>query len=337
MEISTYCRVCLRKNDATAIQCVYCGASLHDNPNVHTTLKVAIEQIATYRPTTHCEEYLHNLPDDVFALFVMDQEKPLLVQLAPRITLGRMLKEMEESSVSFPDEEAVELGVSRRHAQIIYENEEYFLMDLQSTNGTWLNRQRLVPHVRYALHSQDIITLGRLRLLVCTHSSHAAYLSSPPQSTLHIIDAHLPLQTAWQRLTPAYMSGKLGPYLQAVADLQVVIKKSQGRSVVDAQIHSVQAGEIESALVVTMSSVSEAVAVIQRRIVPWREVTTAEQEQVPEQHMTLNQLAEAIITEVAPGLSGIDHMEYVEQLKAPLTLLANGDLTLILPESPGVE
>lgn len=337
MDNPTYCRACLRKNDVTATQCAFCGAPLQDNVNVHTTLKVAIEQVSTYRPTAYCEEYLPLLPEDTFALFVMDQEKPLFVHHAPRITLGRMLEKADESSVSFPEEEAVELGVSRRHAQIVCEDGRYYLVDLHSTNGTWLNRQKLVPEVRYPLHSEDIVTLGRLRLLLCARNPQNGQTISSQEVTLHIMDSRHSLQTAWQRLTPSYLTHKLGLYLQAVADLQMVIKRCRGRMSLESQIRSIQADETAAAIVVTLSSVAEAVAIITKWIVPWRESAKTDADATLQQHLTLNQLADAIIGEAAPDLPVADHMQFVEMLKPPLTLLANGDLTLLMPESPDSE
>ncbi len=52
--------------------------------------------------------------------------------------------------------------VSRRHARIVVRNEEYFLEDLGSTNGTFVNRgRRLLPGSPHALHDGDEIIVGK--------------------------------------------------------------------------------------------------------------------------------------------------------------------------------
>src|SRR5205085_11046510 len=49
-------------------------------------------------------------------------------------------------------------GVSRRHARILVENDQYFVEDAGATNGTFLNGGRVQ---REALRHLDVITLGR--------------------------------------------------------------------------------------------------------------------------------------------------------------------------------
>lgn len=331
MAYLTYCRVCLKKNDVGRMECAFCGASLLDNGNIHTTLKVAIEQ-TTYQSSTHCGEYIDALVDDTFALFIMDRENPLIVENAPGITLGRMLEENDGPHVNFPAEEAIELGVSRRHAQISYEAGQYHLMDFHSTNGTWLNRQKLTPHLNYPLHSGDIITLGRLRLLMCTNSARHSSLASQKEVTLNIIDQHHSRQIGPLRLTPHYMAHKLGPYLQAMADVQYLINKCQGKVLPDTLIRSVQVDEFQTQLVVKLLAVHEAVEATQKWIMPWRESIDAGVMIPLEQNMTLNQLADAIIKDVAPDVSEVDHAIYVENLLPALTILANGELVFSIPE-----
>jgi hypothetical protein len=331
MAYLTYCRACLKKNDVGKVECAFCGASLLDNGDVHTTLKVAIEQ-TTYQPSTHCAEYIDKLVDGTFALFVMDREKPLIVQNAPRVILGRMLEGTDETYVNFPDEEAIELGLSRRHAQISYEAGQYYLMDFNSTNGTWLNRQKLTPHANYPLRGGDIITLGRLRLLMCLNPANQSYFASQKEVILHIIDRHDWLQMSFQRLTPHYLGHKLAPYLQAMADLQYVIKKSQGQIIPETQIRSIETNELEAHISVKLTSVHEAIEIIQKRIMPWREGIDAGVMVTPEQNLTLNQLADAIIKDVAPDALEADQAIYVENLLPALTILANGELVFSIPE-----
>ena len=52
-------------------------------------------------------------------------------------------------------------GVSRRHAEIVQQSNQWFLQDLNSTNGTYVNNQRVAPHSRQPLHSGDQIRLGK--------------------------------------------------------------------------------------------------------------------------------------------------------------------------------
>jgi hypothetical protein len=55
-------------------------------------------------------------------------------------------------------------GVSRMHARIFVENGQYMIEDENSTNFTFLNRQKLAPKTPTTLHDNDEIKLGRVLL-----------------------------------------------------------------------------------------------------------------------------------------------------------------------------
>jgi pSer/pThr/pTyr-binding forkhead associated (FHA) protein len=81
------------------------------------------------------------------------------------ITLGR------EDAVSniYPDVDLTphggeEGGVSRLHARIFFENGQYLLEDENSTNFTFLNRQRLTGKTPTPLHDNDEVRLGRVMM-----------------------------------------------------------------------------------------------------------------------------------------------------------------------------
>jgi hypothetical protein len=60
------------------------------------------------------------------------------------------------------DTDDPEAKVSRRHARITLSNGQYFLEDLGSTNGTFINRgKRLTPGQRQALCDGDEIIVGK--------------------------------------------------------------------------------------------------------------------------------------------------------------------------------
>jgi serine/threonine protein kinase len=51
--------------------------------------------------------------------------------------------------------------VSRRHAELDYHSGQFMITDLGSTNGTFVNSQKLAPNVPLVLKSGDIIELGK--------------------------------------------------------------------------------------------------------------------------------------------------------------------------------
>lgn len=70
-------------------------------------------------------------------------------------TIGRA----EQNTLALPDER-----VSRNHAKISGDGEEYFLVDLGSENGTLLNNVPLRRRERYILRSNDVLTIGSYNL-----------------------------------------------------------------------------------------------------------------------------------------------------------------------------
>ena len=60
------------------------------------------------------------------------------------------------------DSDDPEAKVSRRHARITFSDGKYFLEDLGSTNGTFVNRgKRLSPGTRQPLNDGDEIIVGK--------------------------------------------------------------------------------------------------------------------------------------------------------------------------------
>ena len=87
--------------------------------------------------------------------------------LSKEVIIGRM----DAGHAVFPDvdltnEQGIEKGLSRRHARIVRREGQVFLEDLQSLNGTFLNKTRLVPDIPYALKDGDLVQLGKLLLTV---------------------------------------------------------------------------------------------------------------------------------------------------------------------------
>lgn len=61
---------------------------------------------------------------------------------------------------------ALDRGVSRAHAKIHLENEQLYVTDLGSTNGTYLGGNRLTPNEPTMLRKGDELLLGRLAIQI---------------------------------------------------------------------------------------------------------------------------------------------------------------------------
>jgi hypothetical protein len=87
--------------------------------------------------------------------------------LSKEVVLGRL----DAGRAVFPDvdltnEQGSEKGVSRRHARITRREDQVFIEDLNSLNGTFLNATRLVPELPYPLKDGDQVQLGKLSLTI---------------------------------------------------------------------------------------------------------------------------------------------------------------------------
>ncbi len=55
-------------------------------------------------------------------------------------------------------------GVSRRHCRLLYQDKQWFVEDLGSTNGTFVNKTKVKPHQAIALKEGDVIRCGQIEL-----------------------------------------------------------------------------------------------------------------------------------------------------------------------------
>jgi len=90
--------------------------------------------------------------------------------VAPGIE-GYILGRSDSRSPYLPDidlstYDALEKGVSRRHAVLINYRNMIHIMDLGSVNGTLLNEERLQPDKPYPVQEGDTVSLGSLKLVL---------------------------------------------------------------------------------------------------------------------------------------------------------------------------
>ncbi len=105
---------------------------------------------------------------DEIAKPVRDRDRAYLIVLAGS-SVGEMYKISKSSTIigrgSQADIHVVDDGISRRHAEIIHENDRTLVRDLGSTNGTFCNGERIAE---FSLSDGDKIQVGSTTILKFT-------------------------------------------------------------------------------------------------------------------------------------------------------------------------
>ncbi len=102
---------------------------------------------------------------DALVLFVAGHQEPIAVVVPKRITIGRRSgNTAPRPHVDLDRYGAFDAGVSRMHAAIHRKDDGFYIEDLGSSNGTWINETLLPPNEQFLLHNASEIRLGNLRL-----------------------------------------------------------------------------------------------------------------------------------------------------------------------------
>ena len=148
-----FCPACKLGNDANAITCVHCGQSLD---LIFTgSGKIAKDGQIQYA-----------VPANGFAVYFLGKATLIAVATDKQVVLGRKTEGETKPLVDLTYPNGYAMGVSRHHVIIRSNDKGYVIMDLNSSNGTWLDGRILTPAESYDLPSGATVQLGRLKLVV---------------------------------------------------------------------------------------------------------------------------------------------------------------------------
>jgi hypothetical protein len=179
IDSGVFCPACKMKNKVGAYKCIYCNTPLRTKASQQTVILRSPGEVTGVLPDTY-DDFLDapapatepfmdfEIPSKGIVLINLENGQMITTQLERTFILGRASTEIKrnETLVDLTPFGALELGISRVHAMIHQTNGKYQLTDLSSSNGTWLESQRLVPKQPYPLESGDRIRVGRLNILV---------------------------------------------------------------------------------------------------------------------------------------------------------------------------
>jgi pSer/pThr/pTyr-binding forkhead associated (FHA) protein len=103
--------------------------------------------------------------------YVVGTANPVFLSTDREFIIGRKMEETREAFLDLSNMGGYLLGLSRRHARVRRVDAGYEIIDLGSTNGTWVNGERLTPNQVYPLASGSQLRLGRMRFFVLYRST----------------------------------------------------------------------------------------------------------------------------------------------------------------------
>ncbi len=158
------CSTCQHQEVVGALFCSECGAQLHN-----------MGSLATHNIETN--EIDHNdfnappsmrkakLDTGSATLQILDGGQIIPLANRSEFTMGRISDEQTiMPDIDLTPYRAYEYGVSRLHAALKRKEDKLTIMDLNSSNGTYLDGFRLKPEHETPLSHGCIISLGKLRI-----------------------------------------------------------------------------------------------------------------------------------------------------------------------------
>ncbi len=159
---TTKCPKCQRDIPANALICEFCGHALRRDPSetiISLPSREARNAVLSGWGTTQFTEKTQ------VVLHFKDGGEPIIVQPTTAMIMGRVDRNSGEApDIDLTAHGGIEKGVSRQHAVLRRDEEEgaLVIVDLGSTNGTFINEEQLTPSVPYTLHDGDTVRVGQL-------------------------------------------------------------------------------------------------------------------------------------------------------------------------------
>ncbi|MCC7511759.1 MAG: FHA domain-containing protein [Anaerolineae bacterium] len=160
------CKNCQHDNPPGSIFCAECGAQLVAGDVA--TQSIRTDKVVAVSGTSKPLAVPPPITDNAWgSLHLMESGRILPLNDRDEYTLGRI----SEGQPVAPDidlslYQAYAAGVSRMHALIKREGRRVIVMDLGSSNGTYVNGKRLTPQTERLLNHGDVVALGKLKFQI---------------------------------------------------------------------------------------------------------------------------------------------------------------------------
>jgi pSer/pThr/pTyr-binding forkhead associated (FHA) protein len=163
----TKCQKCGRDNSGTAKLCVYCG-----NPLVDLTKESAItKSLDNVDFEENSPKWGSSRSSSRVSFIILEEGRDQTITFeaanGQELVIGRRDPITNElPAIDLTNFDALNKGISRRHAALVRKDTSLHIIDKGSPNGTFLNGQRLVQNQPRVVRNGDDIRFGHLAVRV---------------------------------------------------------------------------------------------------------------------------------------------------------------------------
>lgn len=163
--MSIVCPNCNFEEPEGAIFCSECGTKLLSSDGLSTASIRATDTKFTDSSTEHTPPPPTPISEAQISLHIIRTGQILPLVGRTEYTLGRISKGQSIlPDIDLSTYDAYSQGVSRLHATLRIKDNQLFIEDLGSSNGTRINNNKIISHNDQLIQHGDVIALGRFKI-----------------------------------------------------------------------------------------------------------------------------------------------------------------------------
>ena len=170
-------------------------------------------------------------------LNIIGVDNPITFKDRRQIIVGRL----NPSSHEHPDVDLSGLlidatSISRQHLKFVFKDEKWYVEDVGSRNGTWLNGKLLMAYQRHLLRDMDEVRAGNVIMIVLTQAVKSKPSVLPAEAPAPIVTSGTitlsakSIMQSQMGLTPTFLGKHILPYISAIIEMMSHVDRAKKRS-----------------------------------------------------------------------------------------------------------
>jgi hypothetical protein len=280
----------------------------------------------------------------IVSFYLPTRSEPLIVTGAKTITIGRRdPKRNINPRIDLTEDDGAKLGVSRLHAELNLVNEDYYLKDMGSSNGTWVNKTKLEPYQPHIVKTGDEIRIGQIKIGVhITLPIRAEIVSTLMENKNRnkqygyiFVQADDTVLVKKDGIIPSILPN-ISTYLNQVAEIYSIIREAQEHEALGFQITAIYIKEATTDLRVDIGEGADIMNFLAKKLATFLAVLEGKKKSEARQTESLErypepieQIADYALQEMVFKFLGDEvRDDYVSRLKTHFDVLIGSKLKI---------